>query len=63
MKKLYKIYQDVNNEYDTYDSAIVCAELATKIIFETTNGLSNWYNCTKKVNAKGQLETINMLLK
>ena len=39
------------------------AELASKIIFETTNGLSNWYNCTKKVNAKGQLETINMLLK
>jgi len=26
MKKLYKIYQDVNNAYDTYDSAIVCAK-------------------------------------
>ena len=24
--KLYKIYQEVNNDYDTYDSAIVCAD-------------------------------------
>lgn len=24
--KLYKIFQTVNNDYDTYDSAIVCAE-------------------------------------
>ena len=24
--KLYKISQDENNEYDTFDSAIVCAE-------------------------------------
>lgn len=24
--KLYLISQDVNNDYDTYDSAIVCAE-------------------------------------
>lgn len=26
MLKLYKISQDVNNDYDTYDSAVVCAE-------------------------------------
>ena len=25
-KKLYKIWQEVNNDYDTYDSAVVCAE-------------------------------------
>lgn len=25
MKKLYKLSQDVNNGYDTYDSIIVCA--------------------------------------
>ena len=24
--KLYKIWQEVNNDYDTYDSAIVCAK-------------------------------------
>lgn len=24
--KLYKISQDVNDNYDTYDSAVVCAE-------------------------------------
>jgi hypothetical protein len=24
--KLYKIFQNINNGYDTYDSAIVCAE-------------------------------------
>lgn len=24
--KLFKIFQTVNNNYDTYDSAIVCAE-------------------------------------
>ena len=23
--KIYKIWQDVNNDYDTYDSAVVCA--------------------------------------
>ena len=26
MKKLYKIWQEVNDDYDTYDSAVVCAE-------------------------------------
>ena len=26
MNKLYKIWQDKNNNYDTFDSAIVCAE-------------------------------------
>ena len=26
MNKLYRIWQDKNNDYDTYDSAIVCAE-------------------------------------
>ena len=26
MNKLYKIWQNTNNGYDTYDSAIVCAE-------------------------------------
>ena len=24
--KIYKIYQTVNGDYDTYDSAVVCAE-------------------------------------
>ncbi len=24
--KIYKLWQDVNNGYDTYDSIIVCAE-------------------------------------
>lgn len=24
--KLYRIWQNVNNDYDTYDSAIVCAK-------------------------------------
>ena len=24
--KLYKIYQNVNNDYDTYSEAVVCAE-------------------------------------
>uniref|UniRef100_A0A6M3K9T3 Uncharacterized protein n=1 Tax=viral metagenome TaxID=1070528 RepID=A0A6M3K9T3_9ZZZZ len=24
--KLYRISQEVNNDYDTYDSAVVCAE-------------------------------------
>lgn len=23
---LYKVWQDVNNNYDTYDSAVICAE-------------------------------------
>lgn len=26
MKKIYLISQNVNNDYDTYDSAVVCAE-------------------------------------
>lgn len=28
--KLWKIFQDANNDYDTYDSAIVAAESAEK---------------------------------
>ena len=30
MKKIYKIWQDVNNDYDTYSDAIVCAESPEK---------------------------------
>lgn len=26
MKNLYRLTQDVNNDYDTYDSCIVCAK-------------------------------------
>jgi hypothetical protein len=26
IKKLYRIWQDVNINYDTYDEAVVCAE-------------------------------------
>lgn len=39
------------------------AELASKIIFETENGLSNWLNCSNKINGKGRLEIIRQLEK
>ena len=36
--KLYKLSQSVNNEYDTYDSAIVCAENKEDAISINPNG-------------------------
>lgn len=47
-KKLYKIWQEVNDNYDAYDSAIVCAENEndvrnTKIGFEY-DGEEDYFN-------------------
>lgn len=39
------------------------AQLASDIIFKTDKGLTNWVNCSKKVNATSRLATINELLK
>ena len=38
-------------------------QLASDVIFKTSNGLSNWYNCSKKINAQSRLDIINSLLK
>jgi hypothetical protein len=43
--KLYLLSQDVNNDYDTYDSAVVAAETETeaqKIEVGTTNDFPTW---------------------
>ena len=43
--KLYKIWQEVNNDYDTYDSAVVCASTPTEaryIDVGTYNNYSTW---------------------
>ena len=37
--------------------------LAHDIIFKDSKGVSNWYNCANKINAKGRLETIKELAK
>lgn len=39
------------------------AELASDVIFKTENGLSNWYNCSKKLGLQQRLNIINELLK
>lgn len=36
-------------------------ELASDIIFQTKNGLDNWYNCTQKHSLDTQLQVINKL--
>lgn len=36
-------------------------QLASDIIFKTDNGLSNWLNCSNKINGKGRLEIIRQL--
>lgn len=49
MKKLYKLSQNLNNDYDTYDSAIVCADSEqearkihpSKFVTHTKNDM--WY--------------------
>lgn len=38
-------------------------ELASDIIFKTDNGLSNWFNCSKKINAQARLSVIGELMK
>ena len=38
-------------------------QLTSDIIFKTDKGLSNWINCSKKVNATTRLQVINELLK
>jgi len=52
--KIYRIWQKVNNDYDTFDSAVVCAESedeAKKMqpsfgsyeeCLETADGFSSW---------------------
>ena len=40
--KLYKIYQNVNNDYDTYDSAVVCAENELEAVKIHPNGDYNY---------------------
>lgn len=47
--KIYKISQNVNNEYDTYDSAVVYAESeeeAKQIHPEGQIDSKFWVNCT-----------------
>lgn len=38
-------------------------QLASDVIFKTDNGLSNWYNCTKKYGLQGRLSIIKELEK
>ena len=44
MNKLYKIWQDKNNNYDTFDSAIVCAENEEEAIKNLERALSEYLN-------------------
>ena len=48
--KIYKISQKVNNNYDTYDSAIVCAENEedAKTIYPSEFYTRSYYNYKKK---------------
>ena len=39
------------------------SQLTSDVIFKTENGLSNWYNCSKKLGLQGRLNIINELLK
>lgn len=38
-------------------------QLASDIIFKTDNGLSNWLNCSNKVNGRSRLDIIRQLEK
>ncbi len=40
--KLWRIYQDVNSDYDTYDSAVVVAEDAVAARSIHPNGPNGW---------------------
>lgn len=39
---LYKISQEVNTSYDTYDSAVVCAENAEDAVKIHPSGMPDW---------------------
>lgn len=63
-------YKTLYNQEITGKEAVLIAlddekagELATKIIFDTDDGLSNWINCAKKNNSRTKLEVINSLMK
>lgn len=67
-KTVIHYYKQFYNQELTGKEAILLAldeekanELATKIIFEAENGLSNWYNCSKKINGQGRLNIIKEL--
>lgn len=55
---LYLIWQDKNNDYDTYDSCIVCAESATEACSIHPSGHNtgwkelNWVKTPNEVNCK-----------
>jgi hypothetical protein len=45
MKKLYKIWQEKNNYWDTYDSAVVCANnpIEARHIHPNGHEIKNWW--------------------
>jgi len=62
---LYRISQDVNNGYDTYDSAIVCAESEDEAQMILPGGYDDWdgkngYSSTWCVVKDVQVEIIGI---
>lgn len=47
--KIYKITQKVNNDYDTFDSAVVIAEDEVKAAFIHPNGYDEVLNTNKEL--------------
>ena len=43
---LYFVWQDENNDYDTYDSFVVCAENEEEAKNTHPDGDVNWRSCT-----------------
>lgn len=60
--KLFLIYQHVNNDYDTYDSAVVAAEdkKDAKTIHPRGDGLSIVNNDDKGFNSWCKLKEVNV---
>lgn len=70
-KSVIYYYKTLYNEAITGKEAVLIAlddekagELASKVIFETENGLTgNWYNCSKKLGLQSRLNIIKELEK
>lgn len=59
MNKIYKLTQNVNNHYDTYDSCIVCAENEEKAKYIHPS-LHNWDGTVSNYDGWCDVKDVNV---
>ena len=59
--KLYLISQDCNNKYDTYDSAVVCAETEDSARLTHPDGSDDWDGKTELYGTWCALKDVDVI--